>query len=139
MFLNWQCHLNNNYYEWNLLDFFWWVIFKMVYSIAKKQEIVCLFVENNYNASATRRVYAARHPNGKSPTRRTIKNIFTKFRITSNLQRKKRKINENTENHNLNILLNYVENPSKSVRTTSQEMRARYGPKRTSREYIRNV
>lgn len=111
----------------------------MVFSVAEKREIICLFAENNYNASATRRAYAARHPDGPIPTRCTIKTIFTKFRITSSLQRKKRELNENTENHDLNILLHYVENPSQSIRTTSKEMRARYGPRRSSREYIRKI
>lgn len=110
----------------------------MVYSNEEKQEIVTLFIENNQNASAARRGYELRFPNGNIPSRRTIKNIYLKFRRTCNLQRKKRTCG-NDENHELNTLLNHIENPKKSLRISAKELSARFGPHKNSRESIRRV
>lgn len=68
----------------------------MVYTLIEKQEILQLYIENNYNAYITVRAYKGLHPLARI-CRKTVVNIYQMFLLNSSLKRKKRRARDNEE------------------------------------------
>lgn len=93
----------------------------MPYSQREKQIILSSYIRNNHNAAATRRDLTRENPRMHAPCKKTIKRIFDTFQQTSSLNRKKRVVQDN-EHAQLNILLSVQENPNISIRNISKNL-----------------
>jgi len=82
----------------------------MVFSEEEKFEIVSIYIKNNNNASAARREYVEIHGeegNGRIPSKKAFKRIYSSFQRNKSLKRKKRQIIPN-EDEELDIYLYYI-------------------------------
>lgn len=100
------------------------VILKMVYSLEERKELLEIYIQCNKNKSLARREYVRLFRERLPPSKNSFKNIYAKFRNTESLRDKKRerrrtKTGEDTE---LNALLYFAENPSKSSYAAAIEL-----------------
>lgn len=94
----------------------------MPYSNQEKQSILMAYIKNNNNVKMAQQELRRNNARMHVPCKQTIRKIFNKFQEDSNLIRKKRRIPQD-EDTELNILLTIQENPNKSIRTISTDLR----------------
>lgn len=97
----------------------------MYYTKEERVEIMEVYMKNNKNAYAALRDYCNRYPERLTPSKNTFKRIYNKFLTTYSVENKKRAFAAN-EDEDLEVLLYFQENPTKSIRDASRYLNINY-------------
>lgn len=105
------------------------------YSDDVRLDILTVYLSNNKNARSSVREYRRLYPNRPVPSRKTFQRMLVKMSDTKTLKNKK-KIRNNDENRELNILLYFDEDRKKSLRDCSRDLDISYSmAQRTLHKY----